>query len=99
MGRSERILAKNIVIIYIYMIYPEGEDFIAVNRWLCKYFVRKVSSMSNAASTAIEELRKNLYAAAKNAAYNYQCKEVQQINAQLDKLICRFMKKQTGKIR
>ncbi|HBS58523.1 MAG: Spo0E family sporulation regulatory protein-aspartic acid phosphatase [Bacillota bacterium] len=55
--------------------------------------------MSNAASTAIEELRKNLYAAAKNAAYNYQCKEVQQINAQLDKLICRFMKKQTGKIR
>ena len=55
--------------------------------------------MSNTSSTAIEELRKNLYVAAKNAAYNYQCKEVQRINAQLDKLICLFMKKQTEKIR
>ena len=55
--------------------------------------------MRNPATTAIEELRKNLYVVAENAAYNYQCKEVQRINARLDKLICRFMKKQMKKIR
>lgn len=50
--------------------------------------------MMNILVKAIEAVREKLHVIAQNAEYDLQCKEVQQINARLDKLVCRFMKMQ-----
>lgn len=50
--------------------------------------------MTSLLITAIECVRVKLHEAAQKAGYNYQCEEVKQINARLDRLICRFMKMQ-----
>lgn len=51
-----------------------------------------MSTMRKLLITAIEIVRQNLHVAAQNAGYDYQCKEVQKINARLDRLIYHFMK-------
>lgn len=42
---------------------------------------------------AIENVRKRLHKAANSAGYDFQSEEVQILNARLDKIICRYMKK------
>ncbi len=51
-----------------------------------------VSVMTNMVIKAIEIMREKLHMAAKNAKYDFQAEEVKQINARLDRLVCRFMK-------